>query len=220
MAERGSEIGATVCLGALSRVRPKPVLVEKRQVPEPHGPALVEGKGQIGRPGGRMRGGQAEQIGLDRNGIVSAQRCVRGIRKSRIEMGAVLRNPAMKRADEIIIAPGSDAGLAVGGNVGGIDRAEGELERNPTRKWLAPRNIMAGGAIGSAREIFAARDQLSRRTDVRHRRIGIVVDQAQTTHDPTTAAISTTTPRNRRLGPSSTVIERVPSRPAHTQDQA
>ena len=67
---------------------------------------------------------------------------------------------------EIYLEPGEavalDAGILVGGDIGGIDRAERQLEGEAAGKGLAARRVMAGGAIGGTGEIFTMRDQRRR----------------------------------------------------------
>src|ERR1700678_1891016 len=69
---------------------------------------------------------------------------------------AVFSNALAQSAHELIIAPTSDTGVPVGGDVGGVHGPEWELERAAASVGLASRGGVARSAVRHTREIGAA----------------------------------------------------------------
>ncbi len=102
---------------------------------------------------------ETEEIGLDREPIGIGHIGIAGIRHCRIKPFAFVVDTPVQGIQELRIAPVADAGFLVGRDVGRIDRAERKLERQTSGKWHAALRRVAGGAVGGARQIFAAPDQ-------------------------------------------------------------
>ena len=102
---------------------------------------------------------QAEQIGLDRQRIGVGDVGVGRVRHRRIKPRAVAPHAAMHRVEKILVAVIADAGFLVRRDVGRIERAEGQLEREAAGIFRAARGGVADHAIRRPREIFAALDE-------------------------------------------------------------
>ncbi len=118
MTQRGREVGASVPLGGLLRIGLESRALEEDRIPESHGPALVERKAQRGRRGLLVHRWQAEQVGLDRQGVAAAECRVGRVGECRVKTLAVVANSLVQGTHELVIGPLSDAGLLVGRDVG------------------------------------------------------------------------------------------------------
>src|SRR6202042_975861 len=103
---------------------------------------------------------KTEQVGLDRPCIRIRYVGVRRVRHRRIETCAVASGTVMKRVQKILIAVFADAGLWVGRYVGGIERAERQVDSETTREWLAAGRSVAGDTVRCTRQIGAAFDEV------------------------------------------------------------
>src|SRR5260370_2604101 len=154
VAECGSEIGAAIPhIGFALRLL-KARLTQEQNVPEAQTPALVVREGHFVRLRRRMRNRQAEQVDLDVQDVVAAQRGVRGVREGGIQRFAVLADARMQRSHEVIVAPGSDAGFLVRSDIARIDRAKWRLEGDAARERLLAGKGMAGHRVTAPRQIF------------------------------------------------------------------
>ena len=79
---------------------------------------------------------QAEQIGLDRQRIGVGHVGIGGVRHRRIKPCAVAADAAMDRVKKILVAVIADAGFLVGRDVGRIQRAERQPDRQPAGIFL------------------------------------------------------------------------------------
>src|SRR6185312_5450297 len=124
----------------------------------------------------------------------------------RIEAHAAAAHATLHRAQEVVVGPGADAGLAIGRQVGGEKLAERRLDGAAAGIGLAIGIGMAGGAVGDGGEIAAALDGLEALPVACHalvvaRRIGAAGtdDQEQAEkraapHDPPAAQLCTSAP--------------------------
>ena len=108
------EIGAAVPLRRLRGVRRKPGVGIEHKRPERHRPALIIRERQRIGTIGRMRGRQAEEIGLDRERIRIRHIGVGGIGHRRIEPGPVLADAALDGVEKFLIAVVADPGIFIG----------------------------------------------------------------------------------------------------------
>src|ERR1700722_10980752 len=136
--------------------------IEEGQIPESHRPALIEGKRERVGWRYRMHRRKAEEISLDRDGVIAAHPTIGGEGKRRIEIGAVFSDALVQGSYEIVIAPSAYAGLPIGRDVHRIDGSEWQFERQSAGKKLSTRRIMAGCTIRSASEILSTRHQRGR----------------------------------------------------------
>ena len=91
-------------------------------------------------------------------------------------MGAIAPLAAAQGVEKILIAVIADAGVFVGRDVGRVERAERQRNRQAAGIVRAARRGVADQAIGGAREIFAALDLIGIGEILRNAgRIGLVV---------------------------------------------
>ena len=176
MRQRLGEIGAAIPFRAFRRIGLEARIRIEHRRPEAHRPALVERERQ--RVGGRCRAHrrQAEQIGFDRQRVRIRNVSVGRIRHRRIKPRAVAPDAAMHGVEEILIAVIADAGFLVGRDVGGIKRAERQLEAESAGIFLAARRGVADHAVRRLRQIFATLDNACLRQRGRHTgRIGAAI---------------------------------------------
>ena len=150
MAERGGEIGAAVPLRGFRGVRDEAPALEERRIPERHGPALIEREAEIVRADWAARSrGRVMRYALIASTSSRLSCGIRGVGKGGIQVLPVLADALAHRAHELIVAVGADAVLRIGRDVGRIDRAERQLERDASGKRLARiRHRVAGDAVG------------------------------------------------------------------------
>ena len=159
MRQRFGEIGAAVPFRTFRGIRLEAGIRIEQRRPEVHRPALVERKHQRIGGGGRAHRRQAEQIGLDRQRIRVGHVGIGRKRHRRIKPRAIAARAAMNRVQKILIAVIADAGLLVGRDVGRIQRAERQLEREAAGIFLAALRGVADHAIRRPRQIGAALDE-------------------------------------------------------------
>src|SRR5579859_4050745 len=160
MHEALDQIGPAVPFGALlgHRVkRPGPI---EELVPRDHPVTDVERKRQRVSANAILNRLRGREIGADRDQIVARHARVIGIGHRGIKMRAVAADAARHRADELVIGPGADAGLAIGSDVAGNDVAEGRLDGPAAGEVAAVLRIgVAAVPIGRDREIAAPLDE-------------------------------------------------------------
>jgi hypothetical protein len=102
---------------------------------------------------------QAEQIGFYCQCVVVGHIGVGRKRHRRIKPRAVVADAAMNRVEKILIAVIADPGFLVGGDVGRVQRAKRQFEREAAGIGLAVLRGVAGLAVCRPRQISAALDK-------------------------------------------------------------
>ncbi|KAG1243522.1 hypothetical protein G6F65_022347 [Rhizopus arrhizus] len=87
-----------------------------------------------------------------------AQLGVRRVRKGGIQLPPVLVHALAHGALERGVRPTADAGVVIGRDIGGVDRAEGRIQRQSARIGFAARRGVAGDAIARGRHQAPAFD--------------------------------------------------------------
>ena len=156
MAETLDEIGAAVPCGALRRIRGEGLGFMEQRVPAGHQRANIkrDGEGGLRSFGADRRLGH--QMGIERLEVGLGGFGKGRIGKRRIEMPAVARDTFAHRSCKGRIGPGADAGLGIRRDVGGIDGAEGRLDRPATGIGRAVGGGVADGAVAEGGEQAAA----------------------------------------------------------------
>src|SRR3546814_7376441 len=95
--------------------------------------------------------------------VLARDAAIRGIRHGRVQR-MVGRQAVMQRPVKIGRRPFAYSMLLVGGDVGSINTAERRVERYAAGKRRAISGGMAGGAVGGAHQVLAARQQLDRKS--------------------------------------------------------
>ncbi len=152
----GDDIGAPVPGGRPRRIGLEFTGPEIERIPDPHDPADIHREGKpiaVGRIGDRRHGAQE---GVDRIGVGAGQLREIGIGERRIEMRAIGAAALVQGPVELLVAPVSDAGGLVGGDVGGLHHAEFGLELAAARVGAGGRRV-AAGAFTHRGQITAAR---------------------------------------------------------------
>ena len=155
MAEAFDQIGAAVPLRRFGRIGLVLAFLEEQRAPAEDQRAVVEGKVQIVRPVDLLHRRDRAQIGIDRVAVLARHLGVGGERHRRIDQPAVGETPVMHHLVELVGRPHPDAGLRIGRDVGGVERAERRLHRQAAGKGLAFARGVAGDAVAGAREVFA-----------------------------------------------------------------
>ena len=159
MAEAFDQIGAAVPLRRFGRIGLVLALVEEQRAPSEDQRAVVEGKLQIVRTVDLLHRRDRAQIGEDRVAVLARDLGVGGKRHRRIDQPAVGEAPVMHHLVELVGRPLADAGLRIGRDVGGVERAERRLHRQAAGKGLAFARGVAGDAVAGAGQVFALGDQ-------------------------------------------------------------
>src|SRR6516225_2774284 len=84
----------------------------------------------------------------------------------------------MEGENQVVVAPGTDPGRPVGGNIGRIDRAKWKLEREAPRERLSPGRVVTGRTIVRLHQVLTPCDQRGRRGDVDRGDVRIAVIEA------------------------------------------
>src|ERR1700723_143247 len=176
MTERCRKIGAAIFLSGKARRVPKAMLIEESQIPECHGPALVERERETVRRRRAVHGREAEDISFNCDRVIAADPTIGGVGKRRIEMGTVFGYAAVQSTYEIVIAPSTNACLPIGCDFRRIDGSERQFERQSAGKRFSARRIVAGCTIRGASEILSTRHQLGRWNDVGCRYLRIAIE--------------------------------------------
>ncbi len=164
------QVFGRVALGAMARavdeeIAPVPLRVaalwqgrgiHKELVPKPYRGTDTEREDHLGGRRAIPHRLLRLEIGEQRVAVGAAHMGEIGIRKRRIEMGAVRPQAVVQRSVEIVRRPPSDTGLQIRRNVGRINPAEHRGERLSTRERRAVRRVVTAGAVAEDREIAAA----------------------------------------------------------------
>ena len=159
MAEAFDQIGATIPLRRFGRIGLVHALLEEQRAPSEDQRAVVEGKLQIVRTVDLLHRRDRAQVSIDRVAVLARHLGVGGKRHRRIDQPAVGETPVMHHLVELVGRPHPDAGLRIGRDVGGKERAERRLHRQAAGKDLAFARGMTGDAVAGAGEIFALGDE-------------------------------------------------------------
>ena len=105
---------------------------------------------------------QGKQIRLDRTGVVVNHLGIAGVGEDRKVVRAVRAQAMFEREQEIVVAPGADAGPRVGRDVGAVVGAEGGLECASSRERCAFRFLIgvATDATGGTCKVAASYGEL------------------------------------------------------------
>ena len=160
MLEPLDQIGASVPLRRLCRVRLKTSLREKQPVPDAHGRPDVERERQLVFGHRVMHCRHGCEIGADRQRILPRDMRRVGVRHGWIQMLAVAAAPLLQRIDEILVAPIPDAGRAIGRDIGGEDVAERRFDRPSACEGGTAGAGVTGLAIAHDGEVASALDQV------------------------------------------------------------
>src|SRR6202034_478061 len=144
----------------------KAMLIEESQIPENHGPALVERERETVRRQRAVHGREAEDISFNCDRVIAADPTIGRVGKRRIEMSTVFGYATVQSTYEIVIAPSTYACLSIGCDVRRIDSSEWQLKRQPASKRFSARRVVAGCTIRSASKILSTHHQLGRWNDV------------------------------------------------------
>ena len=158
MADAFHQIGAAQPLRAARRVRREGRGVVKQRIPARQQRTHIEREGQLRFWRLGLHGGLRHQVAIQRLHVRVAQLGIGRVRKRGIELAAVLVYALAHGAFECGVRPAADAGVVVGRDVGGIDRAEGGVQRQPARVGLASWRSVAGDAITRGGDKAAAFD--------------------------------------------------------------
>ena len=159
MAEAFDQIGAPVPVRRLGRIGLELALLEEQRAPSDDQRAVVEGKLQIVRRFTLLHRRDRAQVSVDRVAVLARHLGVGGKRHRRIDQPAVGETPVVHHLVELVGRPHADAGLRIGRDVGGVERAERRLHRQAAGKGLAFARGVTGDAVAGAGEIFALGEQ-------------------------------------------------------------
>jgi hypothetical protein len=158
VAEALHQIGAAIPLIGFCGIRFVLALGEEQSPPADNQRAVVIGKPQIMRLVLQLHGRHRLHEGEDRVAVGPGDLGVGAERHCRIQQAAVRKASRVQRRIELIRGPFADAGVSIGRDIRGIERAERRGHRASTREQLAARCCVAGDAVAGLREIFSARD--------------------------------------------------------------
>ena len=102
--------------------------------------------------------GDGPQIGEDRIAIWTSDLGVGTERHRRIKQAAVGKASSMQHRVELVRGPCSDPGLAIGRDIGCVERPEWSWHRQAAGEEFAFGGSVAGDAVAGPGEIFALRD--------------------------------------------------------------
>ena len=132
----------------------------KHTVPQGDGPTQVERPGNVAgdiRLVGRLHAFHEKRV--QRLDVIVAELHIRRVGHGRIESSPTRCYAVAYGAVEVGQAIGADTMLAVGGDVGGVDRPQRCGHFQATSEWLLAGQAMAGHAVTHSRDVFAATDQ-------------------------------------------------------------
>ena len=137
MARTVDQIGASVPLRRLRRVRHERAAVEIQKLPQADQPANVERKADLVavRAAGDRR--QRLQISKQIARVVERHVLIRRVRERRKQMAAAPRRALGERGDEVGFAPGTDAVFGIGRDIRRIERAERRFQGKSAAKLVA-----------------------------------------------------------------------------------
>jgi hypothetical protein len=161
MLEALHEIGTTIDLRRLIRIRLEHAIFEEHQIPADQRGAHIEREWHQIRFGRRMHRRQGEQIGLDGEGIVTRDLRVPRERHDRVEMLAVHADTFVEHANELIVGDLANSGVVVGRDVWRRELAERRVHVQAAGEGLAVRGRVASFAVAGGRQVFAVSDQSS-----------------------------------------------------------
>src|SRR6185437_10280006 len=160
MADAFDQIAAAIPFGALALVRLEDAGPEKGVIPQPHQRPVIQRPAQL-RGGWRIADRrQGIEIGANRQDVGSDDLGEMGIGKSRVIVVAVPAHAKSKRANEVVVIPGAQAGIAVRCQVGGKNRTERGFDALAAGKGLLRIGGMAARAIAGLCQRLAARYRL------------------------------------------------------------
>ena len=157
MAQAVDDVGAAVPLGRLAgSVLERRGGAEEQQVPAGDREAEVQRERQ---PVGRrvvVHRRDRLQIGQHGVGVGAADVGELRIGQGGVEVVALVVDPLVQGAVELVRRPGPDAGLLVGGDVGRVDHPEGRVQPEAAGEGLAAVAGVAGHAVAHDHQVLAA----------------------------------------------------------------
>ncbi|MNX97718.1 hypothetical protein D3C86_1300940 [compost metagenome] len=163
-------VGAPIPGGAPGGVGAHRVIAQVQPVPGHQQPAHAVRPAHLGaRVGLADRLDLGAQVGVERRHVVTRHARIGRVRHGRIETLAVARHATAHGAVEVIERILAEARGGVGRDVGRIDRAGAGAQRQAAGHGRPALPGMAGGAVGDARQVAAARDLLRGRRARRRR---------------------------------------------------
>jgi hypothetical protein len=152
------EIRPPVPLLRFLRVRLEGPGLEEQRVPTGHRLAHAERPRELRLLRLLAHRPEGIEVGLDGEHVVARHLREPRIGKRRVEVLALVVDPLVHRAVELLVGPVADAGLAVGRDVRRVDDPERRGDRAVAGEGLAPVVGVAGGAIAGVDEVAAALD--------------------------------------------------------------
>ncbi|MND87398.1 hypothetical protein D3C80_793980 [compost metagenome] len=132
----------------------------EQAVPHGNGPSPVQRPGNVAGKVGLLHGLHAvHEEGVQRLYIVIAELGVGRVGHGRVQPPAAGRDALAHGTVEVGQAVATDAGVAVGGDVGGVDRPQRGGHFQPAGERFAVRQAVAGHAVAEAGHVLATADQ-------------------------------------------------------------
>ena len=162
MAEAIDQIAAAIPIRTFRLIRLENAGPEEQVIPGDHQHAEICGKTQLGRRRFAAERRQRREVGPDRGDVRPRQPCEIRVGEGRVIVRAIGVGALAQRAIEIGIAPVANAGIAIRGEVCGVDPTKRGVDPLSPGERLGRVGGMAARTIAGFDQRLAAGDRLLR----------------------------------------------------------